>query len=241
MLISRQEAGVGAATVGAATSGPSDLAPILAFVGVIIVALLTAYFTKQRQVDQPGAEKERQKAALKAEKERLDAALEAESSRLQRRLDHDRRLQDLAELRTIVDQTLQDAETAKNLFLDCRRVATRPEFEQDLYGKAYDLLQQAKKPLSLSFVRITAGGHEQLAYAISEFSGKLKPPNLNYTVAADRDKRHAWDAAVGAVSDWHATLINLSRTLVASQLPESAGSRSAEPLGPAAQPVATAS
>ena len=64
---------IGGLAVGTATQVHSSLVgPILTFVGVILVALLTAWFTKQRQRADLAAERERQEKALEAENARTD-------------------------------------------------------------------------------------------------------------------------------------------------------------------------
>jgi hypothetical protein len=90
-MLNREDAWVGGLTVVVAAGGavavgttarPSSVGPILAFSGVILVALLTVYTTKRRQVEQ----------------------LAAEKARLQLQLDHDRELRDLSELRSVLDE-----------------------------------------------------------------------------------------------------------------------------------------
>jgi hypothetical protein len=89
-MLNREDAWVGGLTVVAAggavavgtTARSSLVGPILAFSGVILVALLTVYTTKRRQVEQ----------------------LAAERARLQLQLDHDRELHDLSELRLVLDE-----------------------------------------------------------------------------------------------------------------------------------------
>jgi hypothetical protein len=71
---------VGAVTVVGA-SATDKTAPILAFVGAIVVALITAYKANRRQV----------------------LALNAESTRLTEQLRHERELADLASARTVLD------------------------------------------------------------------------------------------------------------------------------------------
>jgi hypothetical protein len=228
-MIRREEEAFGGAVIvitagtagAAAVSHPSNLAPILALIGVILVALLTAYFTRRRQTDQLKAERDRHDATLAAENKRHDATLAAENERLERQLDHERQLQDLAELRSVIDEALQNAELAKNAFLDCRRVALRPTFDSSLYGQVYSAVQHSKEPLFFSFVRVTARGHEQLAYALSELNGGLQVPNINHEALGLDQKREAWEQAMKKVSDWHAAVINLARALVASRLPPS--------------------
>lgn len=71
--------------------------PILAFVGAILVALLTAYTADRRQ-----------RAALDAEDERQRTALNAEAQRLRARLDHERSMEDVRDLRRVVTDVLND-------------------------------------------------------------------------------------------------------------------------------------
>src|SRR4051794_9340282 len=79
----------GIAIFGATSSDKT--APILAFAGAIIVALLTAYTTNRRQ----------------------ERALAAEHDRLQLQLRHDRTIADVVELRTVVDSALDAARNAR--------------------------------------------------------------------------------------------------------------------------------
>jgi hypothetical protein len=199
----------GTATAAAVTAH-NALAPILAFVGVILVALLTAYFTKRRQEDQ-----------LLAERDRQDAALVAENERLQHQLAHDRQLHDLAELRSVIDEALQNAEVAKNWFLDCQRVGLRPTFDAAVYGGVYDALQQALRPLAMSYVRVVTRGHEPLALALHEMREALAVPTCNMQTTPEEQKREAWKQAADRLTAKHALVINLARALVASDLPSS--------------------
>lgn len=83
---------VAAVTVVGA-SATAKTAPILAFAGAILVALVTAYTANRRQVQ----------------------ALNAESQRLARQLEHDRELADLADTRKVCDDAvvaLHDASVA---------------------------------------------------------------------------------------------------------------------------------
>lgn len=65
--------------------------PILAFVGVLLVAFLTAYFARRRLDKQ-----------LRAEAERHDANLAAERERLTRQLRHDRHLDHIDAMRKVL-------------------------------------------------------------------------------------------------------------------------------------------
>jgi hypothetical protein len=96
---------IGGLAVGTATQVHSSLVgPILTFVGVILVALLTAWFTKQRQRADLAAERERQEKALEAENARHRQTISADFGRLDKQLAHDRRLADLADLRGVLDE-----------------------------------------------------------------------------------------------------------------------------------------
>lgn len=83
------------------TSGSSNAAPTLAFVGALLVALLTAYTAQRRQRTQ----------------------LDAEANRLAQQLDHERQLQDLSDLREIMEDALDMADSAR-LAIAYARIAT---------------------------------------------------------------------------------------------------------------------
>jgi hypothetical protein len=117
------------AAVGASRS--TDTGPILAFVGAILVALLTAYTAHKRQ-----------KVGLAAEAARLDQQLEAESERHRERLAHELRIADMTELRTILDEVLRlsyAAQRAAREFEAAAAVAVLAKIErQNLFAGMYD-------------------------------------------------------------------------------------------------------
>jgi hypothetical protein len=78
-------------TVGATKSSPTG--PILAVVGALLVALITAYTAYRRQ-----------RADLAAQRERIGEQLAAEHDRLTAQLGHERALTDLAQLRSLIDE-----------------------------------------------------------------------------------------------------------------------------------------
>lgn len=190
---------IGGGAVGAvAVSGSSQTGPILAFVGVILVALLTAYFANRRQADQLNAEAERQR----------------------RQLAHDRQLHDLSELRGVLDEALERAETASHAWLDLYNLATRETVVQDRYEASADAVEQATRRVSESVIRITVRGQDELAVALTEFLGALAQPRRNRTSEDVRIRRAAWGESLPEVTSSHARVIGLARTLVPSSLPE---------------------
>jgi hypothetical protein len=104
MMTNRQDGIVGGVvvivTAGTATAvavaHSNELGPILAFIGVILVALLTAYFTQRRQADQLSAERER----------------------LATQLGHERAEADLADLRVVLEDSLAAVDLARQGLLD---------------------------------------------------------------------------------------------------------------------------
>ena len=101
---------VGAVTVVGATK-TNYTAPILAFAGVLLVALMTA-FTATRARE---AESERQRQRLDVDSERQRDALAAERERLRLQLAHERGMADLEHLRALLDDAavaLHDADYA---------------------------------------------------------------------------------------------------------------------------------
>ena len=110
----------GTAAGAAAVSPSSALGPILAFVGVIFVAVLTASSTKRRQAEQ-----------LHAENQRQCSVLTAGSGRLRQQLDHQRQLADLAEVRSILDDAVQSVEVARYLWLDLHEVVVREPYDRE--------------------------------------------------------------------------------------------------------------
>lgn len=106
----------GGAIVGA--SSTDNTAPILAFVGALLVALLTAYSAHRLQA-----------ASLAAEDKRQQRALSEESARQRQQLRHDRQLHDLRDLREVVESSLgaYDAMFEVALFVLAARTANDPE------------------------------------------------------------------------------------------------------------------
>ena len=95
----------GGATVAASTT-TSYVAPILAFVGAVLVATIAAVTAGRRQ-----------RQALAAEGLRHRQSLEAENNRHDAQLAHARELADLADLRLLLDEaasTLHEARYAKD-------------------------------------------------------------------------------------------------------------------------------
>jgi hypothetical protein len=84
---------VGGTAAVTATAASSYVAPILAFVGAILVAVIAAVTADRRQ-----------RRALTAEGARHDASLRAESGRQVTQLEHSRGLADLADLRSLLDE-----------------------------------------------------------------------------------------------------------------------------------------
>lgn len=114
--------GVGASVValgigGVAYADTSDeVGPILAFIGVILVALLTAYWTRR---------------SLIAESDRQVKSLEAERDRQERDLAHARELADTADLRLILAEGLDALDALYQWTLvDTRRPTPLPEAER---------------------------------------------------------------------------------------------------------------
>ena len=86
---------VGGGTVAAA-AGTSTAGPVLAFVGAILVALITWYATDRRQ-----------RRLIAADERRHRAELEAQERRHAAQLAHDRSLRDLDELRRFLDDAAE--------------------------------------------------------------------------------------------------------------------------------------
>jgi hypothetical protein len=101
---------VGGGTVVAAAPS-DDTGPILAFVGALLVAVLTAYTANRRQ-----------SAALAAERERLDAQLQ-----------HDRELADTADLRTVLEEALEAGDEMFEALLGVAAAQTAMQ-DQDTTG-----------------------------------------------------------------------------------------------------------
>jgi hypothetical protein len=226
-------AGVAVVAAGTATtaavSGKASLSAILTFVGVILVALMTAYFTKRRQDESLAAARDRQQDALDAETQRqqlsLDAesarqrqAFEAERDRLDRQLRHERELHDLSEIRKVIDEALQNAELVKNTFLDLGRLSKREKYEESTHALVYSQLQDQKRPLLYSFVRLTARGQTDLAAALTEFYRQLATPSTHSGTPLEM-RREKWNKAENLLADQHARVIDSARRLAASQLP----------------------
>lgn len=79
----------------AAGGDQNNLAPILTFVGAIVVVLIGAYTANRRQDRGLNAESERQRQALRAEADRLGMQLV-----------HDRDLADIADVRAVFDEAV---------------------------------------------------------------------------------------------------------------------------------------
>ena len=110
-VLSRDDVAIAGATVvvgGAAIAGAtatSETGPILAFVGVLMVALITVYAANRRQQQE-----------LVAERERLDA-----------RLHHEREQADLADLRAVLGESLAAANRARQATIDALSDRTKYE------------------------------------------------------------------------------------------------------------------
>ena len=214
---------VGAVAVGTATQVHSSLVgPILTFVGVILVALLTAWFTKQRQRADLAAERDRQEKALDAENERQRQTISADFGRLDKQLAHDRQLHDLGELRAVVDDALRDAEKARGLWLDLHRVTVRPSYDKPVADQVYSALQGARRDVAHSAIRLTVRDQRAVASALWAFEGALSTPTLNPELADRSFVRDEWDKEQARLSDSHALFINIASTVVASDLPPTA-------------------
>jgi hypothetical protein len=201
----------------AALAGKSTVGPILAFVGVILVALLTAYFTKRRQADQLNAEQHRLETTLAAEERRQAATLGAEETRLQRQLDHDRQLHDLAELRTIIDEALDRMEVSRLKFLDAEHIATQAEFNPHRLLEATQELGEAATLVLPSIARLTARGQDKLSKFVSDyFSALLTYPSPGET---HEDRFAGWRAADQLMNMAASQAQALAQSLVASELP----------------------
>jgi hypothetical protein len=154
ILLAATGAGVASLVIGA-TSKSSDVGPWLALAGALLVAVLTAVFTRARQKVDLNAAQQRQQAALDAEDLRQRAALDAEHERVALQLEHDRHMADVADLRRVLEESLrtnherravvrewrdrgeQNAENLLNTFraaresVDCLRI--RLHFDDPLY------------------------------------------------------------------------------------------------------------
>ena len=110
----------GAAAYGAAQT--DHTAPILTFVGAILVALITAFTTNRRQQHQLEAESDRQRRGLDAESARQQHAHEAERVRLELQLSHDRDMSDLGHVRALLDDAAMALHRASYARDDVMRV-----------------------------------------------------------------------------------------------------------------------
>jgi hypothetical protein len=116
--VTRVEAGglVAVAVVTVVGATQTDyVAPILAFVAALIVAILTAITTSRRQTHQLAEDARRQERVLDAERGRLDA-----------QLSHDREMADVADLRNVLD----DATTVLQAAYNCSARGNRGESQE---------------------------------------------------------------------------------------------------------------
>lgn len=119
------------ATGGAAAAADSSdwLAPIIALIAAVFVAVLTAITTNRRQAKQLAAEEERLQRQLDAEDGRLKRQLRAENKRSRRQRDtaedhllqqlsHARDLAELAHLRDVFDEAATVFEARRHVVND---------------------------------------------------------------------------------------------------------------------------
>jgi hypothetical protein len=90
----------GGATAGATQT--SETGPILAFVGALLVVVITAVTANRRQVSQLAAERERHREMLESQSQRLDVQLA-----------HDRKIADIQHLRELLDVMASAYESAE--------------------------------------------------------------------------------------------------------------------------------
>jgi hypothetical protein len=127
---------VAAITVAPKTDHTSS---ILAFVGVLLVALITAYTASRRQ-----------RTGLAAEAERHAATLNAEEKRLEAQLGHERRMSDIADLRL----TLEDALAASDAIGDIAYQINDGSFEDDAHAAFEQQMRAFAKTIDRLQIRL---------------------------------------------------------------------------------------
>lgn len=96
----------------------ADLAPLFAFTGAILVALLTAYWTQRRLTQDLTAADGRLVKQLQAETERQAQQLQHEVDRQARQHNHDRQRAEIDDLRAALGDALVAAYRAREAILD---------------------------------------------------------------------------------------------------------------------------
>jgi hypothetical protein len=173
---------IGGVGVGVAAS-TSETGPILAFIGALLVVLITAYTTDRRQ-----------ERALNAEQLRLDKGLGEERSRLDLRLQHERSQVDLADLRIVLGDALAANNRARQAAVDGWLVTARRE-------AAHAALQEMET--NLDRMRIRLGKDDPLVNAYARMGdavhalNRLPPPTqpLDHATVATMPEILAWGNA----------------------------------------------
>jgi hypothetical protein len=203
-------------------SSPSGVSDKVAIAALIITAVagsvgsIILYMNTGRTI---AAEEARQAKALEAETQRQAQQLGAEAERLRLQLAHDRQLHDLAELRAVLDEAVQNAETAKNCFLDLKRVTIRDAYDPNLGQTAYSTLQIQRRGVALSFSRLAVRGQGELSMALHGFYNALSTPGINPSLPDRALVRDSWHQAEMALADEQAQFVDKARARVASDLP----------------------
>jgi len=117
-------AGIGVSVLGVGAASASDQwGPILAFVGVLLAAVVAWIAADRRQARQIASQERALAWQLSAEQERLTAQLEAESQRQEARLGHDRALADIHDLRVLLDAAAVLLDEASYAGAEARRMS----------------------------------------------------------------------------------------------------------------------
>src|SRR3954471_18476520 len=162
--------------VAAGASQTDHFAPILAFAGALIVAVLTAVTTNRRQDHQ-----------LRAEERRQRAELAAGADRLERQLRSERRRQDVEHMRVLMDEVSAEwAHTIEGL----QRLsvgALDPDADNDA-EPIYDPARHYPQLLALAArLDLRLGHHHPLAARFHDAVVSLAPAMLRAIVAEKQD------------------------------------------------------
>lgn len=186
-------AGVASLVIGA-TSKSSNVGPWLALAGALLVAVLTAVFTRARQKVDLSAAEQRQQAALDAEDGRQRAALDAEHERLALQLEHDRHMADFADLRRVLEESLRTNHQRRAVVRDWRnRGEENVEDNLKTFGAARE---------SVDSLRIRLHVDDPLYQAVARLDKTLETVVKAMTAdtetwqAADAEWRAAYNEAV---------------------------------------------
>jgi len=174
--------------------------------GALLVALITSYTARKRQ-----------STALEAEANRLKAQLAAEAGRLNQQLNHERRLSDVADLRTVLEETLNaidDYVTKARQLHDAHEVAVAAgEITENMRAEAtrhaWDLVEisnRVNRTINRLQTRLTdddpiLAAHQRLHDALGGIYDALREDRETYSaaesrqVSAYRDCREAHPAA----------------------------------------------